>query len=206
LTAAPGVRIHFTLDGSEPTTNSPLYAGPVLIRDRSGDSNALSMIPGTATVNQHTDGWFPPNGLVNKVTVVRARAFQSNAWPSSIATHTYFVWTNATQTYALPVVSIALLTNDVFNYTTGIYVLGKIFTDYTNSHPGELLTGHTPANYTQRGNAWERRAHFEYFEPDGSTGFAQNVLVDIQGQSSRSFREKSLGIKARSDAPPMDAI
>ena len=206
LTAAPDARIHFTLDGSEPSTNSPLYVGPMLIRDRSSDSNVLSTIPGTAMVNQHTDGWFPPNGLVNKATVVRARTFPANAWPSPISTQTYCVWINAPQRYALPVVSIALNTNDLFNYTTGIYMLGKIFTDYTNSHPGEILTGHTPANYTQRGGAWEPRAHFEYFEPGGSTGFAQNVLVDIQGQSSRSFREKSLGIKARRAAPPTDAI
>lgn len=206
LTATPGARIHFTLDGSEPTTNSPLYTAPMLIRDRSADTNVLSMIPGTATVNQHTDGWFPPSGLVNKSTVVRARTFQADAWPSPITTRTYCVWSNAPARYTLPVISIALPTNDLFNYTTGIYVLGKVFHDYTNSHPGEYLTGHTPANYTQRGDAWERRAHFEYFEPGGATGFAQNVLVDIQGQSSRSFREKTLGIKARNDAPPTDAI
>jgi len=201
-----GADIRFTLDGSEPTTNSPAFVSAFMVRDRSGDSNLLSMIPGTSTANQHTDGWFPPNGLVNKATVVRARAFRGGAWPSPVATHTYFVFSNATQRYALPVVSLALNTNDLFNYTTGIYVLGKVFTDYTNAHPGEFLTGHTPANYTQRGDAWERRAHLEYFEPAGSTGFAQNVIVDIQGQSSRSFRQKSLGIKSRSDAPPTDTI
>jgi hypothetical protein len=202
----PGADIRFTLDGSEPTTNSPAFATAFTIRDRSGDSNLLSMIPGTSTANQHTDGWFPPNGLVNKASIVRARAFRAGAWPSPVATHTYFVFSNAMQRYALPVVSLAINTNDLFNYTTGIYMLGKVFTDYTNAHPGEYLTGHTPANYTQRGDAWERRAHVEYFEPGGSTGFAQNVIVDIQGQSSRSFRQKSLGIKARSDAPPANTI
>jgi hypothetical protein len=202
----PAADIRFTLDGSEPTISSPAFASAFAIRDRSADPNFLSMIPGTSTANQHTDGWFPPNGLINKATVVRARSFRANAWPSPVVTHTYFVFSNATQRYALPVVSLAINTNDLFNYTTGIYVLGKIFTDYTNAHPTEPLTGHTPANYTQRGDAWERRAHLEYFAPGGALGFAQNVLMDIQGQSSRSFREKSLGIKARSDAPPTDTI
>jgi hypothetical protein len=204
--AEAGADVRFTLDGAEPTTNSPAFASAFAIRNRSGDSNFLSMIPGTSTANQHTDGWFPPNGLVTKATIVRARAFAAGAWPSPVVTHSYFVFSNATQRYALPVVSLALNTNHLFHYTTGIYVLGKIFTDYTNAHRGEYLTGHTPANYTQRGDAWERPAHLEYFEPGGGLGFAQNVLLDIQGQSSRSFRQKSLGLKARSDAPPTDLI
>jgi hypothetical protein len=205
-TTEPGAQIYYSCDGSEPTTNSLLYTAPIDIRDRSGEANALSLISGTATVNQHTDGWFPPNGLLNKASVIRTRAFRANAWPSPVVTHTYFVFTNAARRYDLPVVSLAINTNDLFNYTTGIYVLGKIFRDYTNAHPTEPLTGHTPANYTQRGSAWERRAHLELFEPGGALGFAQDVLVDIQGQSSRSFREKSLGLKARSDAAPTDTF
>jgi hypothetical protein len=226
-----GAEIRYTLDGSEPTTNSPAFTAALAVRDRSGESNLLSMISGTSTANQHTDGWFPPNGTVNKATVVRARSFRAGAWPSPIETHTYFVFSNAAQRYALPVISLAINSNDLFNYTTGIYVLGKVFTDYTNAHPGEFLTGHTPANYTQRGDAWERRAHLEYFEgsvngivisasgqeapgeadmtiplTDPSATFAQNVIVDIQGQSSRSFRQKSLGVKARGDSPPANTI
>ena len=204
--AEPEAAIFYTLDGSEPATNSLLYTAAIGIRDRSGEPNVLSLIPGTATVNQHTDGWFPPNGLVRKSTVVRARVFRPNAWPSPVLTHTYFVGPTAAPQLGLPVISLAINTNDLFDYRTGIYVLGKTFDDYRAAYPNEPLTGHTPANYTQRGPAWERRAHFEFFEPGGTLGFAQNVLVDIQGQSSRSFRQKSLGIKARSDLAPRDTV
>ena len=206
LAASPDAQIRFTLDGSEPTASSPLYNAPLTVSDRSGDANVLSLISGTATRNQHTDGWFPPNGVVNKATVVRARTFQPNAWPSPTATQTYCVWSNAPQRYPLPVVSIAIDSRDLFDHNTGIYMLGKVFADYTASHPGEALTGHTPANYTQRGDAWERQAHLEFFGQGGSPGFAQNVMVDIQGQSSRSFRQKTLGIKARQDTAPTDTI
>ena len=205
-TVEPEAKIYYTLDGSEPTTNSRLYSAAIEIRDRSGDPNGLSLIPGTATANQHTDGWFPPNGLVRKSMVVRARAFRSNAWPSPAFTHTYFIGPAVAPRLGLPVVSIAINTNDLFDFNTGIYMLGKVFKDYRAAYPNEPLTGHTPANYTQRGQAWERRAHFEFFEPGGALGFAQNVLVDIQGQSSRSFRQKSLGIKARSDVAPRDTV
>jgi len=203
---APEAVIRFTLDGSEPTTNSAVYSVPLEVRDRSGESNGISMIQGTATVNQHTDGWFPPNGLTYKCTVVRARLFQDNRPPGPVATSTYFVSPGAGQRYRLPVVSIATDPYGLFDYTNGIYMLGLIFDQYRAAHPTEPLTGHTPANYTQRGKAWERAAHLQWFTSDGSTGFAQNVKIDIQGQSSRSFREKSLGVKARSDLAPIDAV
>ena len=201
-----GTVIRYTLDGSEPSTNSALYSIPLTIRDRSSDSNGISMISGTATVNQHTDGWFPPNGLVYKGTVVRARLFRDNAAPGPVGTATYLVSPGASQRYRLPVVSIATAPYGLFDYTNGIYMLGLIFDQYRMAHPTEPLTGHTPANYTQRGKAWERAAHLQWFTANGSTGFAQNVKIDIQGQSSRSFREKSLGVKARSDVTPIDAV
>jgi hypothetical protein len=206
ITAPAEGTVRYTLDGSEPSTNSPVYSTPLSLRDRSPETNGISMLSGTSTVNQHTDGWFPPNGLVQKCTVVRARLFRADAPPGPVATATYWLGTNAAQRYTLPVLSIATANSGLFDYTNGIYMLGLIFDQYRAAHPTEPLTGHTPANYTQRGKAWERAAHLEWYVPGGATGFAQNVKIDIQGQSSRSFREKSLGIKARSDQSPLDAI
>ncbi len=108
---------------------------------------------------------------------------------------TSFIRKNPTDRYRLPVVSLSNATNELFDYNRGIYMLGKIFDDYVKAHPTEPLTGHTPANYTQRGEAWERPGFLEWFEPDGTRTFTQSVVVDIQGQSSRSFRQKSLGLK-----------
>ena len=79
-------------------------------------------------------------------------------------------------------------------------MLGQVFADHVAVHPGEPLTGHTPANYTQRGEAWNRDASVEFFEPSGVRAMAQPVQLDIKGQSTRSFRQKSFGLAARTDS------
>lgn len=205
-TADPAAAIHCTLDGSEPTPASPRFTAPIPVQSRAGEPDLLALIPGTATGNEHTDGWFPPLGRVAKATVVRARAFRAGALPSAIATHSYFVGLDAARRYPLPVVSLATDAAGLFDYDRGIYMLGRVFDDWRKAHPDEPLTGHTPANYTQRGPAWARPAHFEFYEPGGLRAVAQEVEVDIQGQSTRSFRQKPLGLKARGNAAPTDTF
>lgn len=203
----PSSLVRYTLNGAEPTFGSlPLPGTPFTVTNRSNSSNVISLYPGTATVNQHTDGWFPPKGTIPKATVLRSRVFGSGTNVSSTETHTYFIGTNPMQKYQLPVVSLAVNTNDFYNYVTGIYVLGKVFDDYVKAHPGEPLTGHTPANYTQRGSNWEKPGFMEWFEPDGRRAYTRNVLIDIQGQSSRSFRQKSLGLKTIADESGVDTF
>lgn len=189
----PGVEIHYTLDGAEPTAVSPHYRQPLLLTDRSALPNGISMITGTSTNNQHTDGWKPPRGLVRKATVVRAAAFRAGALASRSSSSTYFI--GVTNQTGLPVISLALAPDELFDFNRGIYMLGQVFVDWRRAHPTEPLTGHTPANYTQRGVDWERSASMEFFAPDGQRAFSRDIRLDIQGQSSRSFRQKSWGIK-----------
>lgn len=205
-TAEPGVTLHYTLDGVEPTEASPEYSSPLPISRRVGEPNVLSLIPGTATANQHTDGWKPPLGEVRKATVVRARATRPGGLAGPLNTQTYFVGAEAVRTDGLPTLSLTTDPAGFFDYDTGIYRLGAVFDRYVSTHPGEALTGHTPANYTQRGPAWEREAHLEWFEPDGTRAFGEPVRIDIQGQSSRSFRQKSFGLKARGIEPPRNTF
>lgn len=204
--AEPSVTIRYTLDGSEPTETSPEFLAPLAISSKAGTPNVLSMIQGTATANQHTDGWKAPVGEVRKATIVRTRAFRSGAPPGPVGTQTYFVGADGPRTDGLPTLSLTTAPSGLFDYNSGIYMLGRIFDDYVAAHPGEPLTGHTPANYTQRGAAWARATHLEWFEPFATRQWGEPVELDIQGQSSRSFRQKSFGIKARGAAGQDNSI
>jgi hypothetical protein len=169
---SPGAVIHYTFDGSAPTESSPTYSTSLPIRGRAGAPNTISTIP---TGN----GWQAPAGEVFKTTVVRARAFKQAALPSEIATHTYLIYPR--QKYSLPVISLATDSKNFFDPNVGIYV-----------------TGNTPGgNYFQRGPAWEKPAHIEFFETNGVLAFAQDIGIKIHGNTSRQFPQKALGIDAR---------
>ena len=202
----PGTVVRYTLDGSEPRADSPVYTAPLTLTSRAGEANGLSLIEGTATTNQHTDGWKPPVGEVRKARLVRAGAFKEGAVPSPVMSHTYFIGAEARRTDGLAVMSLMTAPEGLFDYNTGIYMLGKVFDDYVAAHPGEALTGHTPANYTQRGEAWQRECSVEFFEADGTRAWASPAWLDIKGQSSRSFRQKSFGLDFRSETPPERAV
>ena len=198
MAAEPGAVLRYTLDGSEPTEASPLYDAPLFLATRQGEANVLSMIRGTATVNQHTDGWKAPLGEVRKARLVRAAAFKDGAVPSQVGSHTYFIGPEARRGDGLAVMSLMTAREGLFDHEQGIYMLGKIFSDHVAAHPGEALTGHTPANYTQRGETWQRECSVEFFEPEGTRTWAASAWLDIKGQSSRSFRQKSFGLTIQS--------
>lgn len=196
----PSAVLRFTLDGSEPGPGSSRWGEPILVVDRSPGSNVLAEVSTVATTHEHTDGWKPPAGPVAKAMVVRVRAFREGDLPSPVVTRTFFVGTNHPGRFRLPVVALATDPRGLFDYDTGIYVLGRVFDAWRAAHPGETINGHTPANYQQRGPDWERPAHLEYFPADGTPALAREVRLEIRGQSSRSFRQKSLGVRFLGEA------
>jgi hypothetical protein len=186
------VEIRYTLDGSEPTEYSVLYIEPIYIEDRTDQPNGLSTI---MEISHNYSNAAPPAENVFKGTVVRAAAFRPGAVTSPVETNTYFITEYGTGRYTLPVISISTHRDSLFDYERGIYVLGKIWDDAG----GDNHTIHAPANYTQRGADWERRMHMEFFEPDGTSGFSQEMGVRMHGGASRAFPQKSLRLYSRSE-------
>jgi hypothetical protein len=164
-----GAQIRYTLDGSEPSTNSPLYTSPFTFTNRAGTPNDLSLIPTAG-------GWQPPLGEVYKVHVLRARAFRTNALPSPTTTATYAVDPLGRARYPLPVVSLTTDRRNFFDPDIGLYVCGNT--------PG--------CNYAQSGDAWERPVHVEFFETNGARAFAQESGVRMHGNTSFGFPIKAL--------------
>ena len=196
----PGAVIRYTLDGTEPTAESPVYEEPILIESRADKPNHYSAKTGIAIYD------LPPVKKVFKGTVVRARAFVSDEIASDIVTHTYFVDEDMAERYKLPIISLVTDPVNLFDYYTGIFMKGKVMSDWLKDNPGAAVDGSTPGNYNQHGMQWEREATITFFEADGTVGFTQNVGIRTFGGWSRSNRHKPLRVIARKRYDESDTI
>jgi hypothetical protein len=185
----PTAQIRYTLDGSDPTLSSPIYNTPLAISNPTANPNVYSMIQSTFNA-----WWLPPSGNVEKYTVVKARAFKAGHLPGEIITSTYFVDNNIQSRFKIPVISLTTDPANLFDYTKGIYIPGKVYDDSIAAHPGPIDET-TPANFTQHGGDWERACYIEYFEHNGNLGFAQPVALNIHGSYSRIFRQHAFNLK-----------
>ena len=190
-TTLPDSAIYYTLDGSEPTQDSIQYTGPITIQSRAGEPDTISRIP------EVSPRWIEPAGEVFKATVVRARVIHMKTLESSpVVTSTYIV--DADKKYNFPVISLTTNARYLFDYETGIYVMGEIYDQWYNPESG-LNAWEVQANYSQRGETWERPIHVEYFNTDGVREFSQDASVRIQGMATRERAQKSLRIYAGCD-------
>ncbi len=122
---------------------------------------------------------------IDSTTVIRARAFSalSIELPSRVVTRSYILNYNQT----LPVFSISTNPANLWDWNTGIYVLGP------NASPAYPYYG---ANFWQD---WEIEGHIEFFETDGQKIFEQDAGISIHGGSSnRTKPMKSLRLTNRS--------
>jgi len=118
---------------------------------------------------------------IDSTMVIRARAFASSALPSHIITNTYFINDSTT----LPVVSISTTPHNLWDWNSGIYVLGPY---------AETEVPYFGANFWQD---WEIPVHLEFFLPNGNQEFEQDLGMKIHGNWSRSFSQKSIRFFAR---------
>ena len=172
-TVDKGVRIYYTIDGSIPTKQSHLYSVPLSIKSREGFPNTFSLIP------TNSSDWVEPEGKVAKAFLIRARAIDAYGRAySPVVTGTYFVGEDMLGRYSLPVVSLVSDPAFLFDPQIGIYI---------------------EQNYEKRGEKWERPAYFEYFEPDGSLGYAKETDIRLNGEWTRNYAQKSLRLYADVD-------
>ncbi len=197
----PEATIYYTTDGSPPDPahtmtdeeweqlpresrrrtrvyREPLDIGRLIERD-----NDISTIETSYPIERHA--WTEPPENIPKAAAVRAIAISGDS-RSAGRTATYFMSPDGENHHRMPVWSITTSRDGLFHPEYGIYVVGE----------GEV------ANYDQRGVEWERRAHVEFFEEDGTRRIAQEMGVRIHGQWSRTFAQKSLRLYSRTDYGP----
>ncbi len=184
------VVLRYTLDGSEPDEDSPMFPSSLLVGSRAGAPNVFSAINTTLVDgNTNDDYWEAPTAAVDKATVVRIRAFAENSIPSRTITSTFFADAALEGKYTLPVLSLVTDPYHLFDHDAGIYVAGSATT----------ANQYRSANYWQRGAAWERPVHLELMDEEGRRVFAQDAGVRIHGGMTRRRNIKSLRLYARNE-------
>lgn len=186
----PEAVILYTLDGSVPDTDSPVYTGPLSIESRAGEKNQYVSLP---TVLY--DGWllgyafaYAPDP-VDKATTVTARLWKDGVLGEEISVQTYWVGVDAG---SLPVVSLTCEADDLFG-PEGIYVAGQTY--YTmRKYGSENPQGNFNGNEKVDGR-------LQILAPDGSEAWQAQTTVRVSGGWSRQgVKQKNLHLKLKDDA------
>lgn len=186
----PEAVILYTLDGSVPDTDSPVYTGPLSIESRAGEKNQYVSLP---TVLY--DGWllgyafeYAPDP-VDKATTVTARLWKDGVLGEEISVQTYWVGVDSG---SLPVVSLTCEADDLFG-PEGIYVAGQTY--YTmRKYGSENPQGNFNGNEKVDGR-------LQILAPDGSEAWQGQTTVRVSGGWSRQgVKQKNLHLKLQDDA------
>ncbi len=112
--------------------------------------------------------------VLNKTTVIRARAFAPDLLGSTTAGSTFFI----NDASIVPVISVYTDDTYLYNEKTGVMVKG---------------TG-SVANYDKD---WEYPIQVEYFDANGQRQISQMATFRVTSHSSRTLRQKSIALFAR---------
>lgn len=160
-----------------------------------GSLNVSMFVQPSATsfIKWSNDGSVPDNTsplytvplFVDTTVALRARNLSSDpaVLPSEITTATFIIQDSIT----LPIVSITTDPPNLWDWNTGIYVMGP------NADP---VPPHNGANFTQ---GWEKPAHVEYFDKNHGIGFDVDCKINIHGNFSKSWPQKSFRVLANDD-------
>jgi len=122
---------------------------------------------------------------ITDTTIVRTRVFSDGALDSYMSCQSYLFGVDHT----VRVVSLVSDPDGLFGYESGILVKGPNATD---KHPyGSMNYG---ANFWMD---WEREAHIEMFDVDGSVMISQECGIKLHGQYSRAEAQKAFKVYAR---------
>ena len=202
ITAGESQTVYYTTDGTDPATSDTrkVYENALRIDDRSDDENVLSAYdPMKIQLDYRDSIKLPGKSAVDKGTVIRACAEGTSGKCGKTVTATYFVDVSSADHNDLPIVSITIDPDGLFNEKTGIYCLGDVYKEYDEENPDHPWNGSIPANYNQRGREWEKECYVEYFDSEGNSLISQDCGIRIQGGWSRADYQKSFRLYARND-------
>ncbi|MCL2632211.1 MAG: CotH kinase family protein, partial [Coriobacteriia bacterium] len=207
-----GAVICYTLDGEDPSFDSPKYIAPIEIRDRTSDSEVLTNRLGTTGPLMFNGTYArPAEGTVFQGTVVKAQLFTEDGEAiSRVFINSYFVSEDIFSRYGnVPIISISMPAEYFFNDDYGIYQRGPFdrFDDYIYPDYRDSRSYGDPViyNFDQK---WERPVYFEMFDPaaDYYRVISQGMGARIHGSNSRHSAQKSLRLYTRTGDLALEGV
>jgi len=198
MTARGNAVIHYTLDGSNPTEDSPVYNEPIRIYDRSNEPNTVVNVPNTVRrylekevydeYGNHSVIEQPKEDPVDKAFIIRAAAIDEYGNRSDTVTREYFFCGDKYEN----IISVVADREELFG-PCGILVTGTEYDEwYLNGMEGDPPV----TNFKKKGRDWEIAADMEYFL-GGTKVFGQKCGLKLQGKSTRQRRIKNFQLRAR---------
>jgi len=170
--SCPDTEIRYTLDGKQPEGRFSRYENPIQL------TATTDLRPQAYEEGQLYTG--EPIEITGN-TVLRVMAYQEGKLPSTTVNRSYFIGENHT----LPVVSVMVDPDEMFNPVYGIYEKGIHSTE--------------PFPYKDA-NFWkgiELPIHLEFYEPNGKLGLGLDMGLRLAGQYGRAMDQKSFNLFAR---------
>lgn len=192
-----GAVIYYTLDGSIPDTNSAKYEEPLSLTNKSLTKNVLC-----TRKDLCVDSDFIPAKPVTKANIIRAAAYLPDGTVTPVANGTYFVGLNREKLYGdVPVISLITEQSNMFDYETGILVLGKTYDDWIAENPDNKNEAgwKSKGNFSNKGREWERPVYMEYIDKNGKAVYSADMGIRIKGASTRTYLQKSFRLIAREE-------
>ncbi len=179
-------------------TQTPAFSQPG--GEYKGDVTLTITVPENTAVYYTTDGTVPTEEsgirytagdpiVINRVTVLRARAFDQSGrlQPSETVTQTYLM----NLYHAFPIVSVVTDPDNLWNAEHGMLTVGE------NVNKDKVPFKNTVYRMVKDELDIKTPCHVEYYGKDGSTILNQDCEFSLQGQYSLDLPQKSFKFRAK---------
>ena len=195
-------RFIYTTDGSAPQRGGTLYKGPVTLSPRRPYLTTPEILSKTTVELYRLNPQTKPSAVIVRAAIKNSQP-SVGSYPQDAARTFFPAAASAHLPKNVPVLSLIADPKDLLNDTSGILCKGRLYDQWLKSDKAQkILADKTywlvEANYTQKGRAWEKPAHLDYFEGDlNKPLFSLDLGLRLHGEASRHYVLKPFNLYFR---------